>query len=310
LIAAQTPAGQQGINLLGAPDAMSFLREGMMRRATGIAGLGTLVVLFGLAVAGWLKKTDGDMGTARPGPGAGTFAGLLILIGTLLVIGPEFIYLRDQFGWRMNTVFKFYYQTWLLWGAAAGSGSALLLKKLRGATQAGVGVAIVLSAGIGLLYPVLGMPTRTNNFQNPWTLDGIGYSFLSGDDIAAVEWLKTAPMGTLVEAVGGSYSGFARISGHSGMPTLLGWPGHESQWRGGYEEQGSRLGDIETIYRAGSWSQTEALLQQYNVRYIVLGNLERSTYGVNEAKFRRYLTPVFEQGSTIIFEYEGGDNGQ
>jgi YYY domain-containing protein len=311
-LAALTPAGQQGINLLGAPDAASFLREGMTRRVTGIAGVGTLIALFGLAVAGWLRKDEGEagpvrLGTVRPGTGAGTFAGLMILIGTLLVIGPEFVYLRDQFGWRMNTVFKFYYQTWLLWGAAAGYGAAVLLKNRRGAARAGVGAAIVLSIGIGLFYPVLGMPTRTNNFQNPWTLDGIGYSHLSGDDVAAVEWLKAAPMGTLVEAVGGSYSGYARMSGHSGLPTVLGWPGHEAQWRGGYEEQGTREGDVETIYRTGSWSQTETLLQQYNVRYIVVGNLERATYGVNETKFRRYLTPVFEQGSVVIFEYEGGE---
>ncbi|NUM47040.1 MAG: hypothetical protein HUU38_20260 [Anaerolineales bacterium] len=306
-LAALTPAGQEGINLLGAPDAASFLREGMTRRVTGIAGLGTLIGLFGLAVAGWFRKEAGEEGTARPGLGVGTFAGLMILIGTLLVIGPEFVYLRDQFGWRMNTVFKFYYQTWLLWGTAAGFGAAFLLKRLRGGAQVGAGAVVVLCAGIGLLYPILGMPTRTNNFQNPWTLDGTGYSFLSGDELAAVEWLKTAPMGTLVEAVGGSYSGYARMSGHSGLPALLGWPGHEAQWRGGYEEQGTRQGDVETIYRTGSWPQTEALLRQYGVRYVVVGNLERSTYGVNETKFRRFLTPVFEQGSVVIYEFEGGD---
>lgn len=305
-IAALTPAGQEGINFLGAPDAASFLREGLIRRATGIAGLGTLIALFGLAVAGWFRKNEGAEGTARPGLGAGTFAGWMILIGTLLVIGPEFVYLRDQFGWRMNTVFKFYYQTWLLWGAAAGYGSAVLLKNLRGAARVGVGVAVMLAIGIGLFYPVLGVPTRTNDFQNPWMLDGTGSSYLSGDDVAAVEWLKSAPVGTVVEAVGGSYSGYGRISGHSGMPTILGWPGHEAQWRGGYEEQGARLGDVETIYRTGSWEQTEALLQQYNVRYIVVGNLERSTYTVNETKFRRFLTPVFEQGSVVIYAYGEG----
>ncbi|GAB4577675.1 MAG: DUF2298 domain-containing protein [Anaerolineales bacterium] len=304
-LAALTPAGQEGINLLGAPDAASFLREGMIRRATGIGGVGTLIVLFGLAVAGWFGNTNEDPTPARPRIEAGTFAGLMILIGTLLVIGPEFVYLRDQFGWRMNTVFKFYYQTWLLWGAAAGFGTAYLLKTLCGGVRVGVAGLIAISMGIGLLYPLLGMPTRANNFQNPWTLDGTASSYLSGDDWAAVEWLKTAPFGVLVEAVGGSYSGYGRISGHSGLPTVLGWPGHEAQWRGGYEEQGARMGDVETIYRTGSWPQTEALLQQYHVRYVVVGNLERSTYGVNENKFRRYLTPVFEQGSVVIFEYVG-----
>lgn len=305
-IAALTPAGQEGINLLGAPDAASFLKEGLLRRVLGIAGLGTMVAVFGLAVAGWLKEDDREAVTARPEVGARAFAGLMLLIGALLVIGPEFVYLRDQFGWRMNTVFKFYYQTWLLWGTVAGFGSAVLLKKLHGFGRVGAGLVAVLAMGIGLLYPILGMPSRANNFKNVWTLDGTSSSYLSSEDVAMVKWLDAAPEGVIVEAVGGSYSGYARISGFSGLPAVLGWPGHEAQWRGGYEEQGARQGDVETIYRTGSWSETETLLQKYNVRYIVVGNLERNTYPVNETKFRRYLTPVFEQGGTVIFEYGGG----
>ena len=46
------------------------------------------------------------------GPGTLPFALLLILTGVLLTLGPEFIYLRDNFGVRLNTTFKFYYQAW------------------------------------------------------------------------------------------------------------------------------------------------------------------------------------------------------
>ncbi|MDX1734180.1 MAG: DUF2298 domain-containing protein, partial [Halioglobus sp.] len=52
----------------------------------------------------------------------------LILVGALLIIGPEFLYLRDQFGLRMNTIFKFYYAAWMLWSFAA---AALLFKVWR-----------------------------------------------------------------------------------------------------------------------------------------------------------------------------------
>jgi hypothetical protein len=62
---------------------------------------------------------------------ADLFALLLILLGALLVLFPELFYLRDQFGWRINTIFKFYYQAWLLWGVAAAYGAAVLLKELR-----------------------------------------------------------------------------------------------------------------------------------------------------------------------------------
>jgi len=315
-LAALTPAGQGGIELLGAPDAAAFLQESLSRRLTGFGGWATLLVLLGLAVASLVRKDDSDTPPTRVQAEPSSFVVLMILIGTLLVLGPEFVYLRDQFGTRMNTVFKFYYQTWLLWGTAAGFGAAFLLQNVRGAgarvlaARAGIGTAVVLSIAIGLFYPVLSIQTRTNNFQQAWTLDGTGNSYLSGEDVAAAEWLKSAPMGTLVEAVGGQYSAYGRISGHSGIPTLLGWPGHEAQWRGGYDEQGSRQGDVEKIYRSGSWAETKALLEAYNVRYVYVGNLERSTYAVNEAKFRRFLTPVYEQGSVVIYEYAGEVSGQ
>ena len=39
-------------------------------------------------------------------------------MGALLVLLPEFIYLRDNFSTRMNTVFKFSYQAWAAFSIA------------------------------------------------------------------------------------------------------------------------------------------------------------------------------------------------
>ena len=51
---------------------------------------------------------------------AGTgFALLLTVSGLLLVLAPEFVFLRDVFNARSNTIFKLYYQAWLLFGVAA-----------------------------------------------------------------------------------------------------------------------------------------------------------------------------------------------
>ena len=52
------------------------------------------------------------------GDGTLLFALMLAAIGLGLVLVPEIVYLRDNFGWRMNTIFKFYYQAWLLFGVA------------------------------------------------------------------------------------------------------------------------------------------------------------------------------------------------
>ena len=68
---------------------------------------------------------------------ADPFVLLIFLVGAALVVFPEFFYLRDQFGYRMNTIFKFYFQGWILWGIVAGYASAVLLRELRGSWRYG-----------------------------------------------------------------------------------------------------------------------------------------------------------------------------
>jgi uncharacterized membrane protein len=127
--------------------------------------------------------------------------------------------------------------------------------------------------------------------------------------------LKTAPPGIIAEAVppaGGSYTGNAVISTHTGLPAVLGWFGHESQWRGGGELLGPRQNDLVTLFCSKDWEETRGILEQYQIRYVIIGNLEREAYraggnycpaGLYEAKFQRYLQPVFELGQTTIYEY-------
>ncbi len=269
----------------------------LFKRATSLrinyfAGIFTLFLVTGGAVTLLFfskepKNAEQDAGLAR------TFVLLMIVLGSLLVIAPEFFYLRDQFGTRMNTIFKFYYQAWLLWSLAAAYASVSLLKKGRGYQ---IGLGLVIAAA--LIYPVFGVMSKQNP-NTPLTLDSAAH--LHPDEAAAVAWLQKAPDGVLLEAVGGSYTGYARISTYSGLPTVLGWPGHESQWRGGYEEMGTRQQDIETMYTSPDWEQTKELLARYNVRYVIVGGLERSTYRVDERKFQRYLTPAFSQGEITVY---------
>jgi uncharacterized membrane protein len=120
------------------------------------------------------------------------------------------------------------------------------------------------------------------------------------DEAAAIRWLETAPDGVVAEAIGGSYSGYARVSTLTGQPTLLGWPGHESQWRGGSEEQGSRQGDIETLYATSDWITAREIIARYNIRYVFVGNLERGK-PLREEKFQSNLTLAFQQGNVAVY---------
>lgn len=125
----------------------------------------------------------------------------------------------------------------------------------------------------------------------------------------AIRWLGQAPLGVVAEAVGGSYTAAARVSTLSGQPTVLGWPGHESQWRGGSEEIGSREVDIQRLYCTRDWEEAQSIIRQYDIRYIFVGSQERITYsaekcpgGLDETKFLRNLNLVFSESGVSIYE--------
>ena len=183
---------------------------------------------------------------------------------------------------------------------------------------------------MALVYPVVGLLTKTNNFQveafvqnldaartsgdktpwlnaaKVWSLDG-GEFFqkLYPDDMAAAVWLRSQPDGNIVEATrqDASYHGeICLISTYSGLPTVLGWPGHESQWRGTYDGLQQRQDDIKHLYETAGWDEAKQILSLYNIRYVFIGTQERSNFHVNELKFQTYLKPVFQQGQVVIYQ--------
>jgi uncharacterized membrane protein len=134
------------------------------------------------------------------------------------------------------------------------------------------------------------------------TLNGEAYLVNSmPDDYQAIQFMQALEPGVVAEAVGGQYSEYARISTFTGLPAVLGWPGHEGQWRD-TSLQGSRKDDIQTLYTSPDWATTQDIINRYHIRYIVVGNLERTTYQVNEEKFNKFLKPIFQQGSITVYE--------
>jgi YYY domain-containing protein len=306
----------------GVTDTAALFAAASTRQLLYIGGLLTLLAVLFPALAFLFSKgglqvnklqvegstsQPSDLQTFKPSNLPTPFILLLITLATLLVIGPDFLYLRDQFGNRMNTVFKFYYQAWMLWSLAASFGVALLLKNLRGAAEWIFRVFIVLLLIVGLTYPVMAYATKTNNLDLPngFTLDDFErVKRDTPDEAAAIQYLMGAADGVIVEASipFASYTGYARISTYTGLPTVLGWPMHESQWRGTAEPQGNRQGDIETLYTTPDWETARQIIQNYHIRYIVIGDLERTTYKVQDEKFYKALTMVFQQGSVTIYE--------
>jgi YYY domain-containing protein len=282
---------------LGAPDLGVLLSTSLARRLAAAGGWVMLAVLLGSAF-GLLVRLPAVQAKRPVAPTVNTFLVLLIFAGTLLVIAPEFVYLRDQFGTRMNTVFKFFFQAWQLWAVAAAVASVILLYELRRAARVLFVTLLALIIAIGLVFPLYSFSDITHNPVG--SLDGASY--LSPDVRQAIQWLQLAPLGTLVEAVGGSYdANFARFAAHSGQQGLMGWPGHEGQWRGGNVDW-ARLGDIQTLYSAPDWETARLLIEKYGVDYIVLGSSERSAYEISETKFIENLAVAFQNAEVTIYQ--------
>ena len=127
----------------------------------------------------------------------------------------------------------------------------------------------------GLIYPVLEIWNKTERFEPHlgYTLDGKRVFRESYPDaMLAAEWLETAPVGVMAEAVadqGGSYTSYNLISTFSGMPSVLGWVGHEHQWRGGGVEVGTRQQDLKELYSTRKVERVKEIIAQYHIRYIV-----------------------------------------
>jgi len=237
-------------------------------------------------------------------PVSNKFVLLLLATGALLALSVEYVYLRDVFTTRMNTVFKFYFQVWVMWGTA---GAYVLAGFLRRGRTWVVAVVMFLFAA-GLIYPALAIPARASEYGGPPTLDGAAYlAEVQPDDYAAIAWLNRNVSGApvILEAPGDRFQAYVyegRVSAHTGLPTLLGWAGHEHQWRGNYDEQARREPDIETLYTSVDLDEVLSLLDKYDTSYVYVGPLERARYpAAGLAKFAGLLDVVYDTGAVTIY---------
>ena len=279
----------------------------------------TLTVIPGLAVAG-LAGYCAISRAGRRWDTSLTFPLLLLAAAGYLLAGAEMYHLADFFGNRMNTVFKVYYQAWLLLGIVGAFAAYFcwsryrelkIVSRLGQLSLAGVALALLVAA---LYYPVGATLDRTglmrpgHDFKSN-TLDGLSYiRDHSPAEYAAILWLRDeAEPGRMVEAVGDDYSEFSRVSAATGRPAVLGWKGHEHQWRGTTTIFEGREADIAQIYQSADPEVVRRLLAHYDVRYVYLGQRERARYAINQpAMTEGLLETAFTSGNVIIYEFSPG----
>ena len=127
-----------------------------------------------------------------------------------------------------------------------------------GVVKVYIGIVYMVLIG-GLIYSFLSIWTKTQGLRGATIIDGRRVITLDGTaylqetnraDYKAIKWINyfLPNDGVIVEAIGGSYSEYSRISTNTGMATMLGWPGHELQWRGSYDESAGRESTVDTLY--------------------------------------------------------------
>ena len=262
----------------------------------------------------------------RENEGGRLFATLLAVLGLGLIIGAEFLFIRDFFNNRGNTVFKLYYQAWILLAAASAFAVYYWLSAVRNLKGWRTALSYVWAAAFAILllgslyYPLAAAKTKPEVPQTGRTLDGLSFvSIYRPSEYAAIEWLKdNAPRNAaIVEAVG-EWSDWGMVSRSTGLPTIVNWLGHQKQWRGGWERFDAetpevsralrdqyfdeRAAEVERIYTTLDPAEAQLILYKYDIDYVYIGQRERDKYGTDGiAKFDAIGDAVFSEGDVMIY---------
>ncbi|HEY4033118.1 MAG TPA: DUF2298 domain-containing protein [Ktedonobacteraceae bacterium] len=297
-----------------------------------------------------------------------SYAFVLLLGATAfaLVAGCEIFFLKDAFDTtvlnRMNTVFKFYFQAWILLSVACSAGLFFILDGFRSVSKdspflfqivRGIrlswGLILLVLVLASMVYPLtapyeryasgggtfsstylgstdsLGWLGSLENLERTNSLDGLEYLkncagpscpyTNSADDYAAIRWLNANIQGdpVIVEAMGDDYSFYGRISAFTGLPTLMGWVGHEDQWRltwlnnnannAEFQRRGS---DIDQIYTSSDPHVVLSLMAHYKAQYLYIGPLEITKYtNVNLYRYNAFMKVVYKAKGVTIYKVSG-----
>jgi YYY domain-containing protein len=268
------------------------------------------------------------------------FAATLGATGAAIGIFVEYFALSGDIG-RMNTVFKFYLQVWILWSMVSGATLVWAFarvfdrerRKPLGLLQWGwVSATAALMLAV-LAYPLGAVPARVADRFAPLppTLDGMAYmktatvqdassevtpanpggaTLRAFADYLAIRWMLQNIDGTpvVLEASVPEYRWGSRVSKYTGLPVVLGWRWHQAQQRGPYAPQvDARLRDVQSMFNTTNSDAAQVLLSRYHVRYVYVGDLERAYYAsAGIAKFGSapaLFRPVYDVDGVTIYEF-------
>ncbi|MEI6290142.1 MAG: DUF2298 domain-containing protein, partial [Chloroflexota bacterium] len=255
---------------------------------------------------------------------------ILFMVGTGLVLTliVEFIVLSGDIG-RMNTVFKFYLQVWVLFAISAAAGLGWILSEFD---QWGIkGKIFFQTAGTLLAAGALFFTITASNDKIrdriapniPFTIDSITYMNYStywdqsqldlSKDYRAIRWMQDNVKGSpvIVEGNTPEYRWGTRYTIYTGLPGVVGWSWHQRQQRALFpgEWVSGRIDEITNFYNTPDLFAARDFLTKYSVKYIIVGQMERNMYTpTGIAKFvngdGHLWKSVYSDDDTVIYEVQ------
>ncbi len=252
----------------------------------------------------------------------------MIALSLALTAAVEFVALKGDVG-RMNTVFKFYLQVWVMLGLASAIGAVWLLERWRWRVPAWRwwSAAAALLLACVLIYPVQATPVKLSYRFNPLPPNDDGMAYMQTavyhdrdraipleSDYEAIRWMQDNIPGSpvILEANTGLYKWGSRVSILTGLPSVVGWDWHQRQQRGDFAGMVTeRVSDVQRMYDTTQVGELLPLLRKYRVEYIYVGPLERAYY--SEAGLRKFddllnvaLDLVYDHDDVKIYRVREG----
>src|SRR5450756_1357697 len=144
------------------------------------------------------------------------------------------------------------------------------------------------------------------------------------EDYRAIQWMLANVQGSpvIVEAApaGVQYAWLGRFSIYTGLPDVVGWEWHEEQQRVLDQAKVQARGrETDAFYMTTDLVAARTFITKYNVRYIIVGQLERAKYTPGdpggpvsqgspdgllkfEANNNVLWQAVYRDGQTVIFK--------
>ena len=286
-----------------------------------------IVVMPVSALAGWLILSPNIAPRRR-------FLWLVFGLAMALTLVVEIVVLEGDIA-RMNTVFKFYLQVWVLLGVAAAASLPWVWGRARrwrlpdGRWVWGLIVALlILNGALFLPFSIRSRATDRIADRTGATLDGMVFmedaTITAGPperqqavdligDYYAIRQMQDQIQGSPVIIEGLGYREYLwanRVSIYTGLPAVVGWRWHQVQQRATLPSEmvDERRSDVETFYNTTDIDAAWEILRRYDVRYVYVGGYERAYYTAQGlAKFeqmaeRGLLRLRYDAFSTQVYE--------